>query len=389
MSTDPRLLNAISFYHSNERPTGDSAWAVGSIRAQIAWQPVLQIGAEELAKALGASIGTGLGQAFMDALLGKPNPDVQFQREVIHRLERIEQKLDSLISFIRAELPDFMQTLVREEFMEADRIALATARSQVGDAVAQVPQGNPPDADQIFLLEQAAIHAANCGERLLRRGPACYMAGVHALASMVAAYARIADAKPEKLRSLASRARVFAEITNSWIDPEKIYSYPALAAMCRRELDDARAALGSLPVDLLISITTPITWGGLTGLPNGSASFAYWGSFSRNTDGSIRGVFQDGDQVKQMQPASSEPVDPDQFARLMGLTTCSWWKVPVLKPWEGNPRQSASFFHQALQFLTLSAQQDAKHPLKIAEFDLASETLKSFQKSCRTLAAFD
>lgn len=388
MPTDRRIDDAISFYIPDPRTIDDPAWTIGPIHATIAWEPILQVGAEELAKAFGSSVGSGLGQAFLDAILGKSNQDAQFQHEVIQRLERIEQKLDSLIAFIRSELPELIQTLLREEFVEADRIALQTSRSQVADAIAQVPANGTPDADQIALLEQAAINAANCGERLLRRGPACYMAGIHALAAMISAYSRIARVKPKKLKSLASRAQTFAELTKPWVDPALPTSFPSLLAAYTSKLAEAERVIATLPANQLVSITSPITWGAPGAIvPPGSATFGYWGSFSRDGSGNILGIFHYANEVKQIQPALEDPVDPNVFAARVGLTTHFWWQAPVLKPSEGNPNQAGAAFDKAFAVLTSASTQVSKNPQKIAEFDLAINALRDFVQSCHSLTA--
>jgi hypothetical protein len=161
----------------------------GPIGIMIAWEPLLAIAATKLAEALGTKLGEGSGEALLDSLLGRKAGDKDFEREVIGRLTRIEQKLDSLIVFLRDSFPE----LFRDELITTERNDLDASLAELKASIGS------PSTDRLL---SAVAKVGMAGLKLLMRGQGCYLSGVRAMAGMLSGYSRLAASDKGHLKAL-------------------------------------------------------------------------------------------------------------------------------------------------------------------------------------------
>jgi hypothetical protein len=353
--------------------------SIGPIEISIAWGPILQLGAEALAKAMGTKLGEALGTVFADLLIGKRDADnlAAFQAEVVKRLERIEGKLDEVLKYLHETLPNVFKDVLND----GDRRALNS--SIVGLTAILAGCNGKPKAQEIPTLELAAKETGQIGYKLLQAGQGYYLAGVHALSSLIVAYSRMATVDKTKLRGLGIWANAFADIIAPWIDARPnasplATSFPKLSTQFRDEKAWSDTIVRTLPTSMLYAIVQPI------GVRDSSpVAFGYWGSVSVNNGVVSNSLSLAGDvRVTAVVP---EPVDYQKYAQSIRLPLMPWW-TPVtirfgtraLPPWD--------IAEQVRVNAQTAVNYSRTHDAMIRECELAKVSIQQLYESCMHLA---
>lgn len=341
----------------------------------IDWNKVLQEGATSLVSGLSASLGKGLGDAFVNAVLGINSSQEAFQREVIDRLINIDKKLTEIIDFLHKELPQVIRKEV-EQALVTQRVYEMNARLTTVKGLLAVVRGNPnsPSDSDLMLLTTAANNCLEAGEQLLRNGEAWHLAGMHSFAGGLAGYAEIIKHKPYMAAALQTYAETYAQICNAWIDASTPNAAPLPAHLSKLTQD---LNLGKLVVPYLNKGTTHeflVSWMQSGPDENGIYQIygcgGWWGIYE---DGNLRG----DDLYRSI--SRSTPFDPNSELSIFGFPIPEWWQPAQTN----NPTAEYEKFSSLLHYAHNAYNTNEG---KIAVLEENIRAIRDFSNACYTIS---
>ena len=197
----------------------------GTVMAQgngsgVDWDPVLQEGAEAAARAMGEAFGGAIGGAVVDALLGKSGPSA-FEANVMSTLNRIDTKLDQVLTFIYTKLPEVVTTAVKKEIITASIHELKSNLTVLQAELApfQGTTVKPSEHDMSRVLD-GAKDCFRLGEQILRYGQEWYLAGIHAFCAGYAGYVYVSRYRVAYKASLEVYAQKYVELMAPWVQKD-------------------------------------------------------------------------------------------------------------------------------------------------------------------------
>lgn len=354
--------------------------SVGTFVIPVLWMKLLEEGATALISALGEKVGAGLGEAILNALLGKTRDDTAFQTEVIQRLARIEGKIDELVIFIKAELPEILRGVVRDELIVSVNHALASSRTQMKGAVAQLDPHKLPTDREVKLLEDAAIAAGRNGQDLLMYdNPAIYLAGAHALTIMVAGYSRAARTYRGSIKGLAAWAEAYSPLVAPWIDPNNPVSLKSILTRLENELRAAQPIVATLPITMLNLVFSPVYVSNL----DKHVSWGVWNKFSLNPAGELIAEYKGLVDPLWIEPALPIPTDIYEFTRRFPVTIAPWY-IPEIFGDGGRQltRDYTNYYNDAFAIADKACRTLKTHPARIEVLKNAIVSIENIATAC-------
>ncbi len=179
---------------------------------------VLAVGAGALGGALASleglppEVGAKIGQALLGAVIGPANdPDAEYKKEVLDRLNAIDSKLSEILVFLETKLA----TVIREQAGEAlaidaglklhaKAITIAGLVKAFDSHRGAVPKKTVED------LSAAGQEAFEFGLQLMLRGQQWYSGVIHAFATGLSAFSRTMATVDDDVHQLSTYAEQFA-----------------------------------------------------------------------------------------------------------------------------------------------------------------------------------
>ena len=244
------------FYEIYETPPNDDRFLVpmgnGTVGIAIAWAPILAAAAKALAAAIATSIGEAIGEKLKNAIIGSND---NFQIEVIKRLDRIEGKLDGVISLIRYELPDQIKKNVDQGFIDDAKVRLKNARISVDSAILLSKSDIGRNRDNLLSVGR---NVAELGGYLIQRGGWPYtLSAIHAMTSALSIFSRLARINQGDIKGIAPYAKGYLDILVPLVDEKNPDNLFALKKHLEDELAWAKenfAFFSTKPVEYITSV---------------------------------------------------------------------------------------------------------------------------------------
>jgi hypothetical protein len=158
-----------------------------------------------------ATIGDEIGRALWRSIAGEvANPEDEFKRHVLARLENIEQKLDKILDFFARDLTGVVRVATQQALAQDINNQLNAARREADGVFATVSKAELTDAEFAFAL-QTASDVFKLGIRLMLYGQEFYPAVVHSYVSGLALYGKLSKLRPKWTGALVTFAGAYHE----------------------------------------------------------------------------------------------------------------------------------------------------------------------------------
>lgn len=347
------------------------------------WNSILQKGAESLAQSLGSTIGGGIGEAFVNAILGKSNADDAFKQEVMSALSKIDAKLDEILAFLYQQLPTIIRKQVEGALVDQkknDINAKATTISGLLKSLNALDRA--PTEEELLFLADAGNSSFEMGLNVLQYGQEWYAAGLKAYISGFAAYVKLIKHSPHFGEALSEYSNAYCNLVAPWLtvgSPQKT-SFADLSVSLPQELETARAVIAPMlgkkeyyALSWWSYGTTVYTAGKPTGVKWTFAVYGGWWIISPD-DYSMTG--DDENRIISSDPLPEIP--QLDLVRETGFKVAPFWE-----PYQYGA--SIELYHQFVARLNAYTSAVVHHPARIEYVDRALQTSKGFFESCRLL----
>lgn len=335
-----------------------------------------------------APIGDALGQAIYQAIAGAgDDPEAEFRNQVVASLQRIESKLNDVITFLQRDLPQVIRianndalatNLVQQ--LEANRTTtlgmLRTLSSQTG----------PIPDDQFIFAINIANRSFETGIALMHYGQEWYSAVIHAYVNGLALYGRLVRARKAYHGFLVEYALTYKEFVDAcladvvpaayWIAPPPNESF----AMAKTRIAKEEISNGVTLADVRAGRVTYL-------LALNSTSIAYGGRFELINDGTAL----NSENIWIIQNTAGVEIFPPQATQeeLIALLKKNFnWQVPSFKPIvqiQQEPRRNA--YEEMVQILRAALLNDANNSLAKPAVLEAVRSLEALRTSAGCLVS--
>jgi hypothetical protein len=245
-------MESIDTFKYRGQPMVDDDISIGKLPPE--WDKVFQIASGKAGEALGiavagpagAELGEAIGAAIWRSIMGNPeDPEEEFRREVLARLDRIESKLGEILKFLQQDFPDICRVATSEALVIETIKELVGARIEVAGWVTRIKETKGKLSSAEFGM---ALTAANktfqLGIKLLHGGQEWYTSIVHAYTAGLSLYGHLLRYRPGYHNFLVGYVQDFHEFANACMKyslPEDFWMYPPpkeTFAMAQRRIAD-------------------------------------------------------------------------------------------------------------------------------------------------------
>lgn len=309
-----------------------------------------------------APVGAALGEAIYSAIVGNgDDPEAEFRKEVIASLQRIESKLNDVITFLQKDLPQVIRVAVNNAIatnlvlqLEANRTTtLGMLRTLSG-------QPGPIPDDQFLLAINIANRSFETGIALMHYGQEWYSGVIHAYVNGLALYGRLVRSRKAYygfLVEYASTYKLFVDACLADAVPQAYWVAPApneSFAMAKLRIAEEEVSNGVILSDVRAGRVNYL-------LALNGKSIAYGGWFELVNNGTaLNGddlfILQNNMGIDNFPPQESQ----EEFISLLKNTYN--WKVPSFKPViqiEQEPRRNG--YEEMVQVLWTAISSDARN----------------------------
>jgi hypothetical protein len=350
--------------------------------SELDWNSILKKGAEALANSFGSTLGTGLANALVDALLGKAGTDAAFQNEVLAALKRIEGKLDEVLDFLYKKLPSIIRQQVDAGIVDQEQRDLQAKLATVSANLSMHRQlTREPTEAELLMLVGSANAALELGIRLIQKGQEWYPAGVHAFGGAFAAYAVAIGKNPDLGAMISSYTRDYQRITAPWteVNSAQRLSFMDLSEDLPKQLALAHSALNPISdrsenVALMWTVAEAFEVPGGGPIPRRFMVFGGWFAFNTATKSLT------GDDLIRGLPIPDGPIgDPGELIRRAGFTISPLWTPK--NHWANGMAEYDAFVSKLYWALDVTQ----NHPSRIEIVNQAKNAVLYLQAACREL----
>lgn len=209
----------------------------------VDWTIIFQIGAEALAEALGAQLGENLGNNFTNALFGK-NKDDEYQKEVIARLIRIEEKLDRILKFVESQLQQLLAKEIRIGFINDHSIIM---RSSIEMSNSYINMYDNKTLLNVDILHSSLEDVVKSILNLAKYGWETFTALIEGYTVIVSGYSRLINYDKRYAHFLGEHSQKLNNHINNMLDPNILGSVTKIENDLQALLDDANKKISQIP----------------------------------------------------------------------------------------------------------------------------------------------
>ena len=223
------------------------------------WDNVLKIAAGKGGAALAtafagpeaADLGDAIGKAIYRSIMGDgPDPNEEFKREVLVRLERIESKLGEIIRFLQQDLARVTRVAASDALAIDVALELTAVRTTTAGFIASLSRRKaPPTGDEFAAALTAANRSFELGIKLAHYGQEWHAGVIHAYVSGLSLYGRLVRHRPYFRKALGiyanayniyAKACIADQVPNGyWVDPAPVETF----VMAKRRIEQERVTI--------------------------------------------------------------------------------------------------------------------------------------------------
>lgn len=233
--------------------------------------------------------GKVLGEAIYRSIIGGvEDPEQAFREEVGKSLQRIEGKLNDIITFLQRDLPQVVRVATNDSIATNLTLQLAANRATTLGMLHTLSsrKGEIPD-DEFLLAINIANKSFELGITLMHYGQEWYSGVIHAYVNGLTLYGRLIRRRKEFRGFLIEYALVYKEFvaaclsdsvpTGYWVAPSPVESFAMAKSRIAREEPATSKILARVRegrVAYLLGLNSPLgAYGGWFAMVNGGAGF--------------------------------------------------------------------------------------------------------------------
>jgi hypothetical protein len=346
-----------------------------TISIQVAPAAVLAAAAVYLAESFARRLGENLADKLVEQLFGKNHDDAAFQAEVLARLDRIEKKIDGIITAL-IEIRQLIQKLPRQVTIDAAQVNLSNDISTL-NARLRPFLNNPKNLQLQSALAEHVRKILDGGSLLMRQGKEYHVSGVQAMAAAFPCFSRLIQVNKAYASVLGEYGNIYSNYASPWLDPNEPSSFESEMSVLIAQKNEADIAMNSPPNrNFLICIQGPFHVGEYMDRT------VWYGQSAMLLEQSSDGSWAGGGVDRRARAISQEAQpSPEQFANLVQpiLGILPWWPVELT-----NEDRNSVFARMHARIDELGVRQKQWQP-KIDELNTTIKTVEEFMKCCDKL----